>query len=132
MADLGTLVLRMGGLVEQQIDHAVDALADGDTELAREVIVRDQAVNFIDVEADERIVSLLALRQPMGRDLRTILSLGKSVTDLERVGDDAKRIARMAVHINESHRLAPGHGLLRDVVPMSRLASRILLEAPGR
>ena len=129
LTELTSLVLRMGGLVEEQIHRAVMAISEEDLEVARDVIARDHVVNFLDVQADERIVNLLALRQPMGRDLRTIMSLGKAVTDLERIGDEARRIARIAVHIHEAPGTPPNRGLLRDVVPMSRLASRMLRDA---
>ena len=124
--ELNSLVLRMGGLVQDQITRAMKALHDGDIEAARQVIARDHVVNFMDVEANERAVNLLALRQPMGRDLRMIMSLGKVVTDLERVGDEAERIARMTIHMYEHSGSQPSHGLLRDTYSMSRLAKKML------
>ena len=88
LTHLNSVVLRMGGLVENQIAKAVTALREADLEAARNVVARDHVVNFLDVQADEQIVNLLALRQPVGKDLRMILSLGKTVTDLERIGDE--------------------------------------------
>lgn len=79
---LSSVVLRVGGLVEDQIAKAMTALREADVEAARNVVARDHVVNFLDVQADEQIVNLLALRQPVGKDLRMILSLGKTVTDL--------------------------------------------------
>ena len=129
LAALNSLVLKMGGLVEEQISRAVSAITEEDLELARDVIARDHVVNFMDVQADERIVNLLALRQPMGKDLRTITSLGKTVTDLERIGDEAERIARMSIQIYESGGGPPNHALLRDLFPMSKLAAAMLHSA---
>ena len=126
---LNSLVLRMGGLVQDQITRAMEALREENIEAARQVIARDHVVNFMDVEASERAVNLLALRQPMGRDLRMIMSLGKAVTDLERIGDEAERIARMTIHLYESTGSKPSHSLLRDTHSMSRLAKKMLGDA---
>ena len=126
LADLNRIVLRMGGLVEDQIAKAMNALRDADPEAARNVVARDHVVNFLDVQADEQIVNLLALRQPVGKDLRMILSLGKTVTDLERIGDEAERIARMTLDIHGSDRPPPDALLLNDAFRMSTLATRML------
>ena len=126
LADLNAIVLRMGGLVEDQIAKAMNALRDADPEAARNVVARDHVVNFLDVQADEQIVNLLALRQPVGKDLRMILSLGKTVTDLERIGDEAERIARMTLDIHGSDRPPPDALLLNDAFRMSTLATRML------
>ena len=81
----------------------------------------------MEVKADEEIASLLALRQPMGRDLRMIMSLAKTITDLERMGDEAERIARMAVQILDNEQSnAPSNRLLRDVLTMAELATEML------
>ena len=126
LADLNGIVHRMGGLVEDQIAKAMTALREGDVEAARHVVVRDHVVNFLDVQADEQIVNLLALRQPVGKDLRMILSLGKTVTDLERIGDEAERIARMAIDIHGSDTSPPDPLLFSDAFRMSTLATRML------
>ncbi len=126
LANLNNIVLRMGGLVEDQIAKAMTALRDADVEAARQVVARDHVVNFLDVQADEQIVNLLALRQPVAKDLRMILSLGKTVTDLERIGDEAERIARMTIDIYDSDSAPPDAVLLDDAFRMSTLASRML------
>jgi phosphate transport system protein len=127
--DLNALVLRMGGLVQEQIERAMQALTDLDVELARDVIARDHVVNFMDVQADERAVNLLARRQPMGRDLRMVMSLGKAVTDLERIGDEAEKIARMCIHFMQAGSGAPNAKLLRDTHSMAKLASAMLKQS---
>ena len=126
LAHLNRIVLRMGGLVEDQIAKAMAALRDADLDAARNVVARDHVVNFLDVQADEQIVNLLALRQPVGRDLRTILSLGKTVTDLERIGDEAERIARVTIDIYTSSNPPSDPRLLGDAYRMSTLATRML------
>ena len=130
LAELKAMVMRMGGLVHEQIDWAMQALANEDNELCRDVIARDHVVNFMDVQADEKIVNLLALRQPMGSDLRTIISLGKAVTDLERIGDEAERIARMGLHsFADAPSGATSQWLLRDASSMAKLAKSMLSDA---
>lgn len=127
--ELTTVVLQMGGVVQEQITHAMRALREEDLELAREVIARDHVVNFMEVQADERSVNLLALRQPMGKDLRTVMSMGKTVTDLERIGDEAEQIARMALQMYESGGMVPHHKLLRDSYGMANQAKKMVREA---
>lgn len=124
--NLRNLVLEMGGLVEDQIHKAIKALNDEDVTTAREVIARDQIINGMQVKTDEDSVSLIALRQPLGGDLRLIMSLSKIVTDLERVGDEAEKIARMTVKIYDVPTSPPSAKLLRDVAPMAKQAMDML------
>jgi phosphate transport system protein len=125
LANLRNLVLEMGGLVEEQIQHAVQALDNEDIAASREVISRDQIINGLQVKTDEDCVSIIA-RQPLGSDLRLIMSLSKIVTDLERIGDEAEKIARMTVKTYDGVSSPPSAKLLRDVVPMARLAQGML------
>ena len=124
-----SLVLEMGGLVETQIRDAIAALHEEDLELARLVISRDHKVNALEVRVDENLANMIALRQPMAGDLRTIMALSKSVTDLERIGDEAERIARMTIHIYEASGGAPQVRLLRDITVMARLAGEMLRDS---
>ena len=126
---LQSLIMEMGGLVENQIHQAVHALYDEDITLAREVIARDHKVNALEVKIDEEIVNLIALRQPMASDLRMVISLSKTVTDLERIGDEAEKIARMSVHLYEDGNSAPQMRLLRDVQNMAKIASAMLRDS---
>ena len=96
LAHLRTVILEMGGLVEDQIVQAVRALSERDDSLARLTIDRDHSVNRIDVEVDELCIKLLALHQPAARDLRLITTALKITTDLERIGDLASHIAERA------------------------------------
>ena len=127
--NLQSLVLKMGGLVQEQIEGAIQALDDEDLDAARRIATRDQLVNRYNVQVDEESVKLLARRQPMGSDLRLIVALEKAVTDLERIGDEAAKIAQMVLRIYDSDGNAPNHGLLRDVPPMAQLALRLLTGA---
>lgn len=94
-------VMRAGGIVEQQLRDAVGALLEGDGLLGEEVIERDVEVNDLEKEINEECTLLLARRQPVASDLRFVLSSIKAVTDLERMGDESVRIARMAVRLAE-------------------------------
>ncbi|QQS54948.1 MAG: phosphate signaling complex protein PhoU [Candidatus Competibacteraceae bacterium] len=126
LANLRNLVLEMGGLVEDQIKNAVQALDDEDLTLAREVIARDQIINGLQVKIDEDSITLIATRQPVGGDLRLIMSLSKAVTDLERIGDEAEKIARMTIKTYDAVSSPPSAKLLRDVTPMAKLAADML------
>lgn len=97
-------VLQMGGLVEQQITKAIEALETGDLALIKAVIEGDTHVNRLEVDLDEACTQIIARRQPAAGDLRVIHSVVKMITDLERIGDEAVKIARMARSIAEAHR----------------------------
>jgi len=101
---LRTRVLAMGGLVEQQLTRAMDGLENGDLVLIEQVIANDRLVNRHEVELDEACNNVIARRQPAAVDLRMIMTVVKTITDLERIGDEAKKIAKMAreVHSGDS------------------------------
>ena len=98
-------VLKMGGLVEEQIEHAVESLHKGDLALADHVISEDHRVNGLEVGIDEDCTRIIARRQPTASDLRLVLAIIKTITDLERIGDEAEKIARMAKMIHDTDRL---------------------------
>jgi phosphate transport system protein len=103
-ADLDTTrtrVLQMGGLVESQILSAIQAFASGDGVLMEQVIENDARVNGYEVAIDGACNHIVVKRQPAASDLRLIMAISKIVTDLERIGDEAKKIARMAKKIHE-------------------------------
>jgi phosphate transport system protein len=102
LEDLRNRVLRMGGMVESQLTNALNAVGNGDEKLAREVIEHDYQLNAMEVEIDEECVLILARRQPAASDLRLVFAMMKTITDLERIGDEAKKIARLALSLAET------------------------------
>ena len=118
-------LLAMGGLVEDQIRRAMQALLERDDVIAQEVIDRDRQVNAYDVEVDEQCVNLLALHQPAASDLRFITTAMKIVTDLERIGDQAVNIAQRALELNREPQLKP----YIDLPRMADRAQRMVKES---
>jgi phosphate transport system protein len=94
-------------MVETAIHDSVQSLVERDSDLAREVIKRDHLINALEVQIDEECVRLIALRQPMARDLRFITTTVRITTDLERMGDLAVNIAERAIELNEVPQLKP-------------------------
>jgi phosphate transport system protein len=120
-------VLQMGGLVESQIRRALEALASGDRALMDEVIADDHRVNGMEVALDGDCSQVIVRRQPAANDLRMILAITKTVTDLERIGDEAQKIARMARSIHErgpaqAHQLVDVHHAAEVALAMLRRA----------
>lgn len=122
LEDIRNRVLAMGGLVERQLEQAIDALSALDAELAQKVISGDHKVNGMEVSIDEECTRIIAKRQPAASDLRLIIAISKSITDLERIGDACVRIAKAAL----DKRLNNQQPLLVSVENMGRHATRML------
>lgn len=99
-----TELLQMGGLVESMIQDGMDALSSGDLSLVERVREREKDVNRLEVDIDERVTQILARHQPAAIDLRTLLAVTKMLTDMERSGDEAEKIATMARRLHEDDR----------------------------
>jgi phosphate transport system protein len=95
-------VMEMGGLVESQIQQAIQALAQFNSEAANMVLESEKRVNAMEVEIDQALSSIIARRQPTARDLRLLIAISKTTANLERVGDEAEKIARMVLSIIRS------------------------------
>jgi phosphate transport system protein len=107
LAQLKERLLRMGAIVEAQIQRSMQALVERDSELAQLVVQHDQDVNTLDTELDDGCIKLLALQQPTARDLRFITTAMKISSELERMGDLAENIAHRALELNDEPQLKP-------------------------
>ena len=96
LEEVRSKVLHMGGVVETQLANALRVMVNDETELAKEVVDADSIVNSLEVEIDEECTRIVALRQPAATDLRLVMTVIKTINDLERMGDEAKRVARMS------------------------------------
>ena len=122
LQQLSAVVLRMGGVAEAQLAGAIDALARRDSELAKKVVAGDEAIDQMDLELDENAVRTLALRQPMANDLRMVICALKISSDLERIGDYAKNVAKRTLALNQ---LTP-HSAARSIPRMAKLVQAII------
>jgi phosphate transport system protein len=118
-------ILKLGCMVENAIRDSVKALVERDSELSKEVIKKDHLINALDVGIDEECVRLIALRQPMARDLRFITTAMKITTDLERMGDFAVNIAERAIELNEEPQLKP----FVNIPKMAEIAQSMVRDA---
>ncbi len=126
-------VLEMGGLVEQQIVQALEALVKLDSNLAKEVMGNDNLVNALEVQIDEGCSQIIARRQPAAGDLRMVMMMVKTITDLERIGDEATKIARTAQKIFDEDRMyKPRFNEIKSMVALVREMLRTALDGFAR
>ena len=119
-------VLTMGGLVETQVNNGLKGLLESDSEIAHRVVEEDYKINRMEVEIDEQCVEILARRQPAASDLRLVVAIIKTITDLERIGDQAEKLGR-----NQLELLDGGASLLNfvNLEHLGELVSRLLNRA---
>jgi phosphate transport system protein len=118
-------ILKMGSLVEEQINLAVTSLAKQDLELAQKVVDQDDIIDSLELEIEEKILKLIATQQPMAKDLRRIAAGFKIITDLERIGDNAVDIAKTTLRIGNEPLIKP----LIDIPRMAEITQNMLREA---
>jgi phosphate transport system protein len=109
------IILEMGGLVVNQVGDAMAAFKNRDLGLAHCVVSQDGEVDHLEVKADEEIAKIIATRSPVSADLRMIMAVSKSVSDLERIGDEAVRIADLVIQLFGTEHSDPHRQMLRDV-----------------
>ncbi|MFT5260274.1 MAG: phosphate transport system protein [Saprospiraceae bacterium] len=126
LEQLRTKVLEMGGVVEQQVVDGTSALVDSDAELGARVVQRDKEVNALEVAMDESCVDIIARRQPAASDLRLIVSIIKTITDLERIGDQAEKLGAFAVQLSDEGVSADKYSNLENI---SEKALKVLRQA---
>jgi phosphate transport system protein len=102
LEDIRNALLKMGGMVEKQLKKAIQSLLTNDVSLARKVIKKDLGINAMEVKIDEECTQIIAKRQPAASDLRLIYAVIKCITDLERIGDEAEKIAKNAQFLIEA------------------------------
>jgi len=117
-------LLKMGSVVEQMLHKSIEALATRNTQLADEAMAMDDIVDDYNISIENRCLRLLALQQPMARDLRTIAAAMKIITDIERAGDYVVDIAKTAKHLADEPLFKP----LKNIPKMAELAKKMLRE----
>lgn len=129
LSDLKTRILAMGGRCEQLIQMASRALEKQDVDLAHRVEATDRAINVEEMNIDQMTVRILALRQPVGRDLRFLVTALKVVTDLERIGDEAVNIAERAAELAAEAPIPTLQPKLRDLADAAGVMVRRALDS---
>lgn len=115
LEDLKSRMLEMGGLVENQVSDALKSVEMADSGLAVRVIEQETAVDTLEVSIDEECTLLIARRQPAASDLRMVMAVFRCVRDLERIGDEAQKIAKMAIKLSEEGGAPRGYLELRHI-----------------
>ena len=132
LRDVNTKFMTMGGLVEQQVASAIRALLDTDASLAIETQFQDNVVNRYETEIDEALTLILARRHPAAIDLRMVIAMSKANTDLERIGDEAAKIARIAQNLCEEGGSPRGYMETRHIGNQVRIMIHDALDAFAR
>jgi phosphate transport system protein len=125
-------LLEMGGLVERQVGDAIRALVEADSALAQKVVEKDAAINAMEMLIDEECTRIIARRQPAASDLRLVISVSKAVNDLERIGDESAKIARMAIKLCEEGESPRGYVEIRHIGDRVRRMTQEALTAFAR
>ncbi|HSC68016.1 MAG TPA: phosphate signaling complex protein PhoU [Cellvibrio sp.] len=110
-----THLSEMGGMAQRQVNDAIQALIDADVERAEQVVRADTKVNTMEMTIDEECIRILARRQPAASDLRLVIAVTKAITDLERIGDEASKIARQAIAMNTDGQAPRGYIEVRHI-----------------
>jgi phosphate transport system protein len=129
LSGISTRVLEMGGIVEAQVVQAVAALTQCSSDIAAQVLRQEERVNAMEIEIDRDLSTIIALRQPTARDLRLLIAISKAIANLERVGDEAARIARIVQRLIDTGATSPLRLPVNDLVFESELAITQLRKA---
>ena len=115
LEEIRTRLMEMGGKVEQQLQNAILAISNADSQLAEQVISEDQSVDAMEIDIDEACILIIARRQPAASDLRLVMMVTKAVNDLERIGDEARKIANHAIILSEESEISAGYPEVRHI-----------------
>jgi phosphate transport system protein len=115
LEEIRTRLMEMGGKVEQQLQNAILAISDANSQLAEQVILGDQSIDAMEVDIDEACILIIARRQPAASDLRLVMMVTKAVNDLERIGDEARKIANHAIILSEESETSAGYPEVRHI-----------------
>tara|TARA_Y100000385_G_scaffold157683_1_gene163531 strand:- start:177 stop:860 length:684 start_codon:yes stop_codon:yes gene_type:complete len=115
LEEIRTRLMEMGGKVEQQLQNAILAISNADSQLAEQVISEDQSVDAMEIDIDEACILIIARRQPAASDLRLVMMVTKAVNDLERIGDEARKIANHAIILSEESETSAGYPEVRHI-----------------
>ncbi len=126
LESIRTHLMEMGGMVERQVADAVHSLIEVDSAHAEEVRSNDRAINAMEMSIDEECVRILARRQPAASDLRLVIAITKSITDLERIGDEARKIAEQSILLAQDGKSPKGYIEVRHI---GQLVLKMLHEA---
>ena len=125
LKDLESDMIKMGSMVEEAIHKSINALQEKDLDLAQEVLDEDDKIDDFEIKLEEETTRLIALQQPVAKDLREIIVISKLATDLERIGDHACNIANMVLKIGDEPLIKP----LIDVPRMTNIVTRRLRDS---
>jgi len=125
-------VMSMGGLVEKQLENSLIALVNSDSLLAEQVAMNDYQINAMEMAIDEECNQIIALRQPTANDLRLVMSIFKTISDLERIGDEAEKIGKNAIDLATEDRSQSYYADLKHLGEMVKVILRSALDAFAR
>jgi len=115
LEEVTTKLAEMGGMAQRQVRDALKAVIEADAELAERVVQADEKINDMEIEIDDDCIHIIARRQPAASDLRLVVAITKAITDLERVGDEASKIARQAISLSRDGSAPRGYVELRHI-----------------
>ncbi|MEM1277905.1 MAG: phosphate signaling complex protein PhoU [Pseudomonadota bacterium] len=126
LKEIAARLSEMGGMAEEQLSRALEAIATRDSQMASEVIANDVRIDQQEMELEEMAIQLLALRQPMASDLREIVAALKVASALERIGDLSKNVAKRARYLNESQPIKVSNSIVRMGKQTQTLVAEVL------
>jgi len=129
MTALNRVVIQAAAKARDQLAQALHALDEEDIDLARQVIVRDKEIDALELQADDAVLRIIARRQPVAKDLRDLLAVSKIITDIERIGDEARQLARLTVTFYDDDARPPNYRLLIDIHKLGHFVDAMLAKA---